>query len=183
MNETTMTVCGNLVDSPRLRRTKNGHLVANFRVASTQRRFDRDKGAWVDGDTLFVSVSAWRALGENVAASLQKGQPVVVHGRYYQRDYRKDEAVRTAYELEAVAVGPDLSRGVASFERVVRPVTPQFEVDETGAPADDSHEYLEFEHEGGDGDGDSAGTSDVTTDTGPVTVDPDTGEVRELAPV
>ncbi len=69
MNETTMTIIGNVVDAPKLRRTKNGHCVANFRVASTPRRFDREKGEWVDGTTLFVTSSAWRALGENVDRS------------------------------------------------------------------------------------------------------------------
>lgn len=163
MNETTMTIVGNLVDAPNLRRTKNGHCVANFRVASTPRRFDREKGAWVDGDTLFVTVTAWRALGENVAASLRKGMPVVVTGRYCQREYEKNEALRTAYELEASAVGPDLSRGVATFEKVSRPATPQFDLDENGAPADRTHEYLDLDH------------------AVPGEVDPATGEVRELA--
>lgn len=170
MNETTMTIVGNLVDAPKLRRTKSGHCVANFRVASTQRRFDREKGAWADGDTLFVSVTAWRALGENVAQSLHKGTPVVVTGRYYQRDYEKDEVLRTAYELEASAVGPDLSRGVATFERTIRPVTPQFEVGPDGAPEDRTHEYLDLADE------------DIDADNPTVEVDETTGEVRELTP-
>jgi single-strand DNA-binding protein len=165
MNETTMTIVGNLVDAPKLRRTKSGHFVANFRVASTPRRFDREKGAWVDGDTLFVTVTCWRALGENVNASLHKGQPVIVHGRYYQREYEQEETLRTAYELEALAVGPDLSRGIASFEKMNRP-TPaaQVDLDEDGIPVDHTNDYL--------------GT--VAEQPG-VEVDRVTGEVRELA--
>lgn len=166
MNETTMTVIGNLVDAPNLRRTRNGHSVASFRVASTPRRFDREKGTWVDGATLFVTVTAWRALAENVAQSLAKGQSVVVHGRYCQRGWEKDETLRTAYELEATAVGHDLARGVSVFERVVRTATPQFEIDDHGAPLDRTGEYL-----------------DEQADTGAVEIDPETGEVRELAPV
>ncbi len=166
MNETNMTIVGNLVDAPKLRRTKSGHFVANFRVASTPRRFDREKGAWVDGDTLFVTVTCWRALGENVAQSLRKGQPVVVTGRYYQREYEQEETLRTAYELEALAVGPDLSRGVATFEKVNRPMpAAQVELDEDGIPVDRSDEYL-----------------DVISEQPRVHVDPETGEVRELAP-
>jgi single-strand DNA-binding protein len=166
MNETTMTIVGNLVDSPKLRRTKSGHYVANFRVASTPRRFDREKGTWVDCDTLFVTVTCWRALGENVAQSLHKGQPVVVTGRYYQREYEQNEALRTAYELEALAVGPDLSRGVATFERVSRPMpAAQVELDDDGIPVDRSHEYL-----------------DLASDEPVAEIDTRTGEVRELAP-
>jgi single-strand DNA-binding protein len=164
MYDTAMTVVGNVVDTPKLRRTKNGHWVANFRVASTPRRFDRDKNAWVDGDTLFVTVTAWRSLGENVAQSLRKGTPVVVTGRYCQREYEKDESLRTAYELEAVAVGPDLSRGVATFERVSRPAfSSTVDRDSDGIPRDQSDEYLDLADE-------------VVAE-----VDVETGELRELA--
>jgi single-strand DNA-binding protein len=158
-------IVGNLVESPKLRKTRSGHFVANFRIASTPRRYEREAGTWVDGDTLFVTVTCWRALGENVAQSLRKGQPVVVIGRYYQREYKKDEALRTAYELEAIAVGPDLSRGVASFERVTR-TTPVAEgnLDPDGIPEDRTHEYLE-----------------LADDDAVVEIDPATGEVRELA--
>jgi single-strand DNA-binding protein len=164
MNDTAMTIVGNVVDVPKLRRTRTGHFVANFRVASTPRRFDRETNAWVDGDTLFVSVTCWRALGENVAESLLKGQPVVITGRYYQREYEQNETLHTAYELEATAVGHDLTRGVASFRKVSRPsLAPQVELDPEGRPADQSEHYLDLA-------GDSQGTE----------VDPDTGEIHEF---
>ena len=167
MNETTMTIIGNLVDAPKLRRTKNGHCVANFRVASTPRRFDREKGEWVDGTTLFVTVSAWRALGENAYRSLHKGMPVIVHGRYYQREYEQNEALRTAYELDATAVGPDLTRGTIEYTKVTRPAySAPVDLDEDGIPADVSHEYL-----------------DLVDDELPPEVDAVTGEVRDYAAV
>src|ERR1700731_2769365 len=87
MNDTIMTVVGNVVDDPRMRMTKNGHGVANFRMASTSRRFDREHETYVDNSTLFVNVTCWRAMAENVAMSLRKGQPVIVTGRYYSREY------------------------------------------------------------------------------------------------
>jgi len=62
MNDTVMTIVGNLVDEPRLRVTKNGHSVANFRVASTSRRYDSEAGKWVDNATLFVTVTCWQNL-------------------------------------------------------------------------------------------------------------------------
>jgi single-strand DNA-binding protein len=165
MNDTAMTIVGNVVDSPKLRRTKSGHFVANFRVASTPRRFDRDKNAWVDGDTLFVTVTCWRAMGENVAQSLRKGQPVVVTGRYCQREYEREETLRTTYELEATAIGHDLGRGVAQFEKVSRPaLSPQVEVDAEGRPADESERFL-----------------DLVDEPVIAEIDLETGEVRELA--
>jgi single-strand DNA-binding protein len=165
MNDTEMTITGNVVDTPKLRRTRNGHFVANFRVASTPRRFDRETNTWVDGATLFVTVTCWRALGENVAQSLRKGQPVVVRGRYCQREYERDEKLHTAYELEAIAIGHDLARGIATFEKVYRsPVTTEVAIDEAGMPADESDNYLDLD------------------DAPVVEIDPATGEMRELEP-
>ncbi|MDP9093062.1 MAG: single-stranded DNA-binding protein [Actinomycetota bacterium] len=143
MNDTIMTVVGNVVDDPRMRLTKNGHGVTNFRMASTSRRFDREAETYVDNSTLFVNVTCWRAMAENVATSVRKGQPVIVTGRYYSREYTVNEVVRVAYELEASAVGHDLSRGTAEFRKVFRSqASTQVEVDADGVPADVSHEWL-----------------------------------------
>ena len=145
MNDTIMTVVGNVVDAPRMRLTRNGHPVTNFRLASTSRRFDREQECFVDSGTLFVNVTCWRAMAENVAASLTKGQPVVVTGRYYTREYTVNEVVRIAYELEANAVGHDLSRGTAEFTKILRPrITTQVEVDADGLPADQSDHWLDL---------------------------------------
>ena len=78
--ETVITVVGNLVDDPELRFTPSGAAVANFRIASTPRTFDKQTNEWKDGDSLFLSCSVWRQAAENVAESLQKGMRVVVHG-------------------------------------------------------------------------------------------------------
>ena len=170
MNDVQMTIAGNVVDNPKLRRTKGGHFVASFRVASTPRRFDREANAWVDGATLFVTVTCWRAMGENVAQSLRKGQPVIVQGRYCQREYERDDKLHTAYELEAIAIGHDLSRGTSQFEKVFRPVAPEVAVDDAGMPADETDHYLEVADE-----------VDIDPETG-AEIDIETGEVRELAP-
>lgn len=122
MNETLVTVVGNLVDDPRLRTLDSGIEVAGFRVASTSRRWDRDTEQYVDSGQLFLSVSCWRSLAANVSQSLRKGDPVVLTGRLSTRTYEKDGQNRTVCELEAYAVGPDLGRGTAVFRRSARPV-------------------------------------------------------------
>ncbi|WP_405090904.1 single-stranded DNA-binding protein [Micromonospora sp. NBC_01392] len=119
MFDTYVTIVGNVLTAPEWRRTtQSGTLVANFKVASTARRLDRDSGRWVDGNSLRVRVNCWRRLAEGVAASVAVGDPVIVAGRLYTRDWT-DEAGnhRTLYELEAVAVGHDLSRGRSRFLR------------------------------------------------------------------
>ncbi|WP_327034289.1 single-stranded DNA-binding protein [Micromonospora ureilytica] len=119
MFDTYVTIVGNVLTTPEWRRTTQSNtLVANFKVASTARRLDRDSGRWVDGNSLRVRVNCWRKLAEGVAASVMIGDPVVVCGRLYTRDWTDDAGNhRTLYELEAVAVGHDLSRGRARFLR------------------------------------------------------------------
>ncbi|MDG4805805.1 single-stranded DNA-binding protein [Micromonospora sp. WMMD1120] len=119
MFDTHLTIIGNVLTAPQWRRTAQSNtLVANFKVASTARRLDRDSGRWVDGNSLRVRVNCWRKLAEGVAASVMVGDPVVVCGRLYTRDWVDDSGThRTIYELEAVAVGHDLSRGRARFLR------------------------------------------------------------------
>ncbi|MET8121766.1 single-stranded DNA-binding protein [Micromonospora sp. NPDC005189] len=119
MFDTYVTIVGNVLTAPEWRRTTQSNtLVANFKVASTARRLDRESGRWVDGNSLRVRVNCWRKLAEGVAASVMVGDPVVVCGRLYTRDWTDDAGNhRTLYELEAVAVGHDLSRGRARFLR------------------------------------------------------------------
>jgi single-strand DNA-binding protein len=123
MFDTQVTVVGNLVAEPRIAFTKEGHAVASFRLASTPRRFDRTTGEWRDGDTLFASVTCWRGLAENVAASLKKGCAVIVMGRLSVRPYEtKDGDKRQSVDIDAVAVGPELARAVTIIKRAERGV-------------------------------------------------------------
>jgi single-strand DNA-binding protein len=118
MNETMVTVVGHVATDPTLRTTQGGARVASFRLASTERRFDRGTGGWRDGNTTFYTVTSWRNMGENVCDSVEKGQPVLVHGRLRDSSYDgKDGQRRTVLEVEAFAVGHDLSRGVARFTK------------------------------------------------------------------
>jgi single-strand DNA-binding protein len=119
MYDTHVTIVGNVLAAPEMRRTKNtGSLVAHFKVASTARRLDRETGQWVDGNSFRVRVNCWRRLAESVHACLVTGDPVIVVGRLYTRDWTdENENHRIGYELEAVAVGHDLSRGQDTFTR------------------------------------------------------------------
>jgi single-strand DNA-binding protein len=148
MNETVLTVVGHVASEPALRVTSSGMKVASFRLASTERRYDKGLSAWRDGDTIFWSVSCWRAAAENVADSLLKGQPVIVHGRLKERGYEKDGQHRTSLEIDATTIGHDLTRGVAVFTKAAgvqreEPVGPLVSVPSSpdalvgGPPSDD----------------------------------------------
>ena len=120
--ETTITVIGNLVDQPELRFTAAGIAVANFRIASTPRTFDKSANEWKDGESLFLSCSAWRQLAENIAESdLGKGTKVIVSGRLKQRSFETNAGEkRTVYEVDVEDMGPSLARNVATVNRVER---------------------------------------------------------------
>ncbi|MDN4172306.1 single-stranded DNA-binding protein [Nocardioides sp. SOB77] len=119
--ETVITVVGNLVDDPELRFTPSGAAVANFRIASTPRTFDRQSNEWKDGDALFLSCSVWRQAAENVAESLQRGMRVVVQGRLKSRQYETREGEkRTVFEIEVEEVGPSLKYATAKVTRAQR---------------------------------------------------------------
>jgi single-strand DNA-binding protein len=119
--ETQITVVGNLVDDPELRFTPSGAAVANFRIASTPRTFNRQSNEWEDGDTLFLSCSIWRQAAENVAESLTRGTRVIVQGRLKARTYETREGEkRTVFELEVEEIGPSLKFATAKVNRVSR---------------------------------------------------------------
>jgi len=119
--ETVITVVGNLVDDPELRFTPSGAAVANFRIASTPRSFNRQTNEWEDGEALFLSCSVWRQAAENVAESLTRGMRVVVQGRLKARSYETREGEkRTVFEIEAEEVGPSLKFATAKVTRATR---------------------------------------------------------------
>lgn len=119
--ETVITVVGNLVDDPELRFTPSGAAVANFRIASTPRTFDKQTNEWKDGEGLFLTCSVWRQAAENVAESLQRGMRVVVQGRLKARTYETREGEkRTVFEIEVEEVGPSLKYATAKVTRTTR---------------------------------------------------------------
>ncbi|WP_306208696.1 single-stranded DNA-binding protein [Actinoplanes sp. RD1] len=143
MFDTTIVVIGNVLTAPEWRRTNNSNtLVANFRVASTSRRFDRESGNWTDGSQFRIRVTCWRKLAEGVASSVKVGDPIMVSGRLATRDWTDaDGQRRTTYEMDAHAVGHDLSRGRARFYRnkhlgLVTADVPETDDKVRGEPAD-----------------------------------------------
>ncbi|MFJ6139467.1 single-stranded DNA-binding protein [Kitasatospora sp. NPDC092286] len=115
VNETQVTVIGNVATEVSYAETAGGVPMANFRLASTERRYDRQKDGWVDGETQWVTVTAWRALAVHLIGSLAKGDPVVVNGRLRVREWTEGEARRSRVEIDARSVGHDLTRGTTVF--------------------------------------------------------------------
>lgn len=120
MNEIFTTVVGNLASEVSIRTTASGRAFASFRIASNPRKFNRSINQWVDGDPNYLTVTCWGALAENVMESLKKGDPALVSGKLKVRQWQDGEKNGTAVEIDAIAVGADLTRGTSTFKRVNR---------------------------------------------------------------
>lgn len=118
VGDTPITIVGNCVADPELRFTPSGAAVANFRVASTPRRYNSQTNQWEDGEALFLTCNVWRQAAENVAETLTKGMRVIVSGRLRQRSYQTNAGEnRTVYEVEVDEVGPSLKYASAQVNR------------------------------------------------------------------
>lgn len=114
-----ITITGVVATAPRAVTTQEGLAITSFRLASSQRRFDRAQERWVDGDTNWYTVTTFRQLATNAAVSVKKGERVVVTGRLRIRDWESGDRAGTNVDVEADALGHDLSWGTAAFSRSI----------------------------------------------------------------
>ncbi|KRE30195.1 single-stranded DNA-binding protein [Agromyces sp. Soil535] len=156
-----ITVTGVVGGDPRVYVTTQGLAITSFRLASTRRYFDRAKGTWEDGETNWYTVSGFRQLAHNAAASVHKGDRVVVHGRLRLRAWENGEKSGTAIEIEADSIGHDLAWGTTTLTKVRRESTadadpsPRPAAASNGWPGvDEAAEPSQFvdTHEGDDGE-------------------------------
>ena len=116
--DNTVTLTGNLTKDPELRYTTGGRGVASFGLA-VNRRYQVN-GEWQE-QVSFFNVVAWADLGENAAASLHKGNRIVVTGRLEQRSYETREGEkRNVTEVIADDLGRSLRWAQAQVERISR---------------------------------------------------------------
>ena len=114
-----LTVSGLVATTPRHLVTADGLAITSFRLASSNRRFDRSAGKWVDGETNWYTITAFRQLGINAAGSVNKGDRILVQGVLRVRDWDNGERSGTSVEIEAEAIGHDLTWGSSVFTRTV----------------------------------------------------------------
>lgn len=113
----TITLTGLVATVPRHLTTGEGLHITSFRLASSQRRYDRGTNSWVDGDTNWYTISTFRRLATGAAASVSKGDRIIVTGRLRMRDWKSTDRAGTTVEVDADALGHDLNWGTATFTR------------------------------------------------------------------
>jgi len=119
MADNDITIIGNLTREPELRFTTGGTATCSFGVA-VNRRYQQN-GEWVDAPTQFFNVTVWAQYGENVAASLAKGDRVCVRGRLEFRKYTNKEGVEvTTHDIQADEVCVSLKFATCTVQRTPR---------------------------------------------------------------
>ena len=104
--------------------TSEGLPITSFRLASTQRRLDTSTEKWIDGETNWYTVTAFRQLATHAAESGNKGDRILVVGKLRIRKWENDERTGTNIEIEADAIGHDLTWGTRVFTRTVGAAIP-----------------------------------------------------------
>ncbi|MFC7220143.1 single-stranded DNA-binding protein [Streptomyces polyrhachis] len=120
MNNTLVTVVGNVATAPDFRVSQNGTPAIRFRLATTERRYDPGAGGWTDGARSFYTVWANRALAEHAASSLSIGDPVIVRGRLRVREREHEGRQFADAQIDALSMGHDLARGTSAFHRAAK---------------------------------------------------------------
>lgn len=114
-----LAVTGVVATEPRVFTTSTGTVITSFRLASSQRTFDRKTNEWRDLGSNWYTVSCFRALAEHVAASVKKGERVLVSGKLRIKTWTSDGREGTSVDIDADAVGHDLLWGTSTFTRAV----------------------------------------------------------------
>ncbi len=115
--------------------TSEGLPITSFRLAASQRKFNRSTQSWENGDTNWFTVTAFRQLAINIAACISKGDRIVVSGRLGVRDWESGDRSGTVVEIDADAVGHDLTWGTSTYSRTVKRSEPA-EAEQAVASAD-----------------------------------------------
>lgn len=118
MNESQVTITGNLTADPELRYVGDGTPVANFTIASTPRRYNKQTSQWEDGEAMFVRCTAWREYAENITETLSKGTRVIAYGKLTTESFtRKDGTQGSHLNMQIDEIAPSLRYATATIHR------------------------------------------------------------------
>jgi len=105
-----IAVDGRLAQEPELRFSQAGKAVARLRVVASDRRRDENTGEWSDSDSLWIDVTCFDKLAENVCESVVKGDLILVTGRLKTEEWtdRDTSQKRSKIAMTADSVGASL---------------------------------------------------------------------------
>src|SRR5690625_527695 len=112
-----ITAVGTVATDPKDIRLSEGVTLCTFRLAASERKFNRETQTWVDGETNWLSINGVRRRAEQALTSMQKGQRVFVHGKLRSTQWEREERSGTAVEADAESIGHALRWGTSTFHR------------------------------------------------------------------
>ena len=108
------SVSGLVATTPRHIVTFEGLAITSFRLAEIQEDAP-------EAGTNWYTVTTFKQTAINAAASISKGDRVVVVGNLKIRDWDNGERSGTSLEIEATKLGHDLSQGTSEFTPTPKP--------------------------------------------------------------
>lgn len=115
-----------VVNDPELRFAPSGTAVGSFRIVCNGRKYE--DGKWVDdGKSLWLSITCFRQLAENVAESIRKGDLVSVTGKLQTDEWeseggeKRSRTVMIADDVSASLKFRTVRHGEGQAERATAP--------------------------------------------------------------
>lgn len=133
-----VTLEGNLTGDPEHSTGETGTDYARFTVAVNDRRLNDTTGRWEDAGTVFHRVVVFNHQSRNVAASLRKGDTVLVAGdlRFGTYTDKDTGATRETRDVVADHVGASLKYQAVTVERSPKANGPAADTTATGPVAE-----------------------------------------------
>ena len=159
----------------------NGLARLTFRLASTQRKFNREASGWENGETNWYTVVAFRRLAENASRSLAKGDRVVVTGRLRVSEWEREGRHGISVDILAEGIGHDLLFGTSRYSKNPSATPAQNEQSADGPSSDASSAQAKVDADGWALPGGSAETGGDSAEPSLSTADDADDPTAELA--
>lgn len=129
---------GRLGQDPELKYTQSGTAVANFSVATSDKKKNPQTQQWEE-ETDWHNIVAWGKQAETVGKYLSKGSQLLVEGRMKTRTWDDKNTGRKAYKTEVIMEKMEFISNKSSGQPVApRPAAPaQMPSANTPPPPDD----------------------------------------------
>lgn len=138
MSLNKIMLIGNVGQAPEIKRFKNGGMVAQFSLATTDRGYTRKDGTKVEDKTEWLNIVLSGGLAEVAEKYIHKGDKLYVEGKIRTRSY-EDRAGVTKYITEVYGYNVEMLGSKAAREKAPapEPEEPRYEPPTDGGMFDD----------------------------------------------
>jgi len=116
MNCNNVVLVGRLGQDPEVSALQNGDTVCNFSMAMTE-YYKKDDQKDFSEETTWISVTAWKKLGERAARFAQKGTEVMVQGKLREKKWEDKETGAKRSRVYVLAQRIDFGEGRIKIDK------------------------------------------------------------------